>query len=178
VTCGDLPVLQFRPLVKVQIKLEHRSLLDFAMPRELKSEPMQKLGSAPNVHLLIRRMYHKLKTAMVMSMAGGRLHQASSNRVIHRIAEGAKTVQMRRVVIMHVNGDRPNNPTQSLGDPKMILRPPEVFFLNFIDVGSAVAIHETARCRRRMQLHYLLLVGGLKASNKKSIERVAVLESF
>ena len=84
---------------------------------------------------------------------------------------------MRRVVIMDANGDRPNNPTLRLGDPKMILRPTEVFLLNFIDIRGAVAIHETAGCRSRMQLHYLLSVRGLKASDQKSIERVAVFIS-
>ena len=120
------------------------------MPREFKPEPMQKLSSAPNVHLLIRRMHHQFKTAMVMSMAGGGPYQASSDLVIHRIAEDPETVQMRCVVIMHVNGDRPNNLTQRLGDPEMILGPMEVFFLNLIDVRGAVAIHETAGCRSRM----------------------------
>jgi hypothetical protein len=87
---------------------------------------------------------------MVMSVAGGGPYQPFSNLVIRRIAKGAKTVQMRRVVIMHVNGDRPNNPTPRLCDPKMILRPTEVFFLNLMDVSGAVAIHETAGRRGRM----------------------------
>src|SRR5258707_698014 len=99
------------------------------MPRELKPEPMQKLGRALNVHLLIRGMYHQFEAAMVMSVAGGDAYQTLSN--IHRIVDGAEAIQMRHVVVMHVNGDRPNNPSLRLGDPKMILRPTEIGFLNF-----------------------------------------------
>src|SRR5271154_3312430 len=120
------------------------------MARELKPEPMQKLGSAPNVHLLIRRMYYQFETAMVMSMAGSGPNQASSNLVILRIAESTETMQMRGIVIMHTNGHRPNNPIQSLGHPKMILRPTEVSFLDLISVRGAVAIHETAGCGSRV----------------------------
>src|ERR1700683_1742899 len=100
---------------------------------------MQKLGSAPNVHLRIGRVYHQFETAMVMSVARGDPYQAFSNSVIDGFVNGGEKIQMRHVVVVHVNGDRPNNPTQGLGDPKMILRPTEIFLLNHIDVRGAVA---------------------------------------
>jgi len=147
------------------------------MPRELKPEPVQKLGSASNVHL-IRRMYHQFETPMVMSVTGGDPYQSSSNFVIHRIIDRAKTVQMRHTVVVHVNGDRPNKPTQRLGDPKMILRPTEICFLNLIDIRGAITIHQAAGSRSRMQPQYRRTVSGLKASDPQSIERAALLVSF
>ena len=56
-------------------------------------------------------MNHQFETAMVMSVAGNAPYQSFSNLVVHRIIDLAEAMQMRHVVVMHVNGDPPNNPT-------------------------------------------------------------------
>jgi hypothetical protein len=53
--------------------------------------------------------------------------------VIHRIVGRTETTQMRHVLIVHADRNGPDNLTQRLGDPEMILRPTEVRLLDLID---------------------------------------------
>ena len=105
---------------------------------------MQKIGSAPNVDLWIRRMDHQLEAAMMLSVAGGDLYQTSSNIANPRIVNRAEAIHMCHVLIVHGNGDRPNNPTHRLGDPEMILRPFEIDVFNAMQIGGRILRNCTA----------------------------------
>jgi len=110
---------EFRLFVKIQIKLQHRLRVDFALSRELKSESMQKLRCPSDVNL---RVQDQFETAMEMGMVGRHLHQALSNEVAYRVINCAKAVQMSHFLVLHANADGTEDLSVRICDPKVVPR--------------------------------------------------------